>query len=74
MNDENFKRALQAAVNIVESWPSWKQTSLLVTTMATTPTPRTPVSIDSSERSATSLESSESVRDQKRATESKSNS
>jgi hypothetical protein len=74
MTDENFKRALKTAVNIVESWPSWKQNSLLVTTMATTPAPRTPVSIDSSERSATSLESSESVRDQKRPTESKSNS
>lgn len=43
MNDKKFEQALNAAGRIVESWPTWKQNSLLVTSMSTTPTPREPV-------------------------------
>lgn len=43
MNDKKFEQALNAAGKIVESWPRWKQNSLLVTSMSTTPTPRQPV-------------------------------
>jgi hypothetical protein len=43
MTDKKFQEALQAAKKTVDGWPSWKQNSLLVTTMATTPSPRQPV-------------------------------
>jgi hypothetical protein len=43
MTDKKFQEALQAARKTVDGWPSWKQNSLLVTTMATTPSPRQPV-------------------------------
>lgn len=43
MMDKKFQEALQAAGKTVDSWPAWKQNSLLVTTMATTPCPRQPV-------------------------------
>jgi hypothetical protein len=40
---DKFEQALIAAGRIVESWPSWKQNSLLVTSMATNSAPRKPV-------------------------------
>lgn len=43
MTDKKFQEALLQAGKIVESWPTWKQTSLLVTMMATSPTPRQPI-------------------------------
>lgn len=49
MTDKNFQQALNAAHRIVESWPAWKQNSLLVTSMATNPAPRQPI-IDAPER------------------------
>jgi len=36
MTDKQFEEQLQLAASIVRSWPSWKQTSLQVTAMATT--------------------------------------
>jgi len=42
MTDTRFKDELQLAARIVQSWPAWKQTSLQVTAMATTPAPRPP--------------------------------
>lgn len=42
MTDQNFARALQQAEKIVETWPSWKQNSLLVTTMAKSPASHQP--------------------------------
>jgi hypothetical protein len=43
MTDKKFENALKAAEIIVESWPMWKQNSLLVTSMATSLAPRQPV-------------------------------
>ncbi len=43
MTDPNLERALERAREIVEKWPRWKQNSLLVTAMATSPTPREPI-------------------------------
>ena len=40
--DPDFKKALNRAEEIVSTWPAWKQTSLLVTAMSTTPQPREP--------------------------------
>jgi len=40
MTDKKFEEDLQLAARIVKSWPAWKQTSLQVTAMAKTPTPR----------------------------------
>jgi len=37
MRDPNFQRALDRAQQIVATWPAWKQTSWLVSTMATNP-------------------------------------
>lgn len=51
MTDKKFQEALQAAKKTVDGWPSWKQNSLLVTTMATTPSPRQPVDCVSRSRS-----------------------
>lgn len=45
MND-SLRKALNRAEEIVATWPVWKQTSLLVTAMATTPHPRDPVIAD----------------------------
>ena len=50
MTDKKFQEALQAARKTVDGWPAWKQNSLLVTTMATTPSPRQPVESASSSR------------------------
>ena len=44
MTDKKFEEDLQLAAQIVKSWPAWKQTSLQVTAMAKTPTPRTQTS------------------------------
>jgi hypothetical protein len=41
--DKKFQEALQTAKKTVDKWPTWKQNSLLVTTMATTPIPRQPI-------------------------------
>ncbi len=60
MTDKKFEEALIAAGKIVESWPTWKQNSLLVTAMATTPAPRQPIK-----------QTSKSSKEERRVSESK---
>jgi len=43
MTDKKFEEALNAASNIVQGWPAWKQNSLLVTAMPVSPSPRQPI-------------------------------
>lgn len=47
MTDRKFQQALEAADRIVRSWPTWKQNSLIVSSMSTTPTPREPIKTES---------------------------
>ena len=41
--DKSFEDALETASRIVETWPKWKQDSLVVSSMATSPVPREPI-------------------------------
>lgn len=43
MTDKKFQQALQSADRIMQDWPLWKQNSLLVSSMSTTPAPREPI-------------------------------